>query len=532
LENDDRPSLPPKVRAQIIKSGNTYTLKTNEPNAKTTYQAATKTGDTVTVSGKPQTLMFPSVEDLNLSVDKLKVKKEWINSLDQDVRWKSDVELLLTDGAGNLYKSIPLNEGNGFSAEDNFISCGLAKIEKGELVIYEKGHEFKLTEPEQYAYYWDLDSQIYRPMIINAKLTMLVKADAPSDMGDKTYYVDKGISYYRIDGGTYKAISTGDEAATITATNIRRSNLNLTKKVVDEDGNPTLSSDMFTFAIMVNDVHGDDVWFSVQKDANDTNTVVKDLTTNATAELKNGEKTGSYHAKSGSEITVSIEPGWNLRFTNLPNGTTYTITEKAKENYTFVSAVIDNNGTFSVNSSTAAGNGKINESNTQYTVTYTNRAKTQHVIIQKTGQDGATPLSGAVFSLYTERGYTADPKVVSKTNLTSSENGQIDMGILALGKYYLVETSAPAGYILLSEPVEITVKKDGVTYSQIGNSLSQSKDGIIHQNETDPYTLIVTNNAGYELPATGGPGPRLFTILGSILVFGAGALLWRKRRFI
>ena len=188
----DYATLPADVKAQIIKSGNTYTLKTNEPDANTTYQAATKTGTTVTVTGDTQTLMFPSVEDLNLSVDKMKVKKEWVNSLDADARWKSPVTLLLTDSEGNLYKSIDLNEDNEYTAENNFISCGLAKIENGELVIYEQGHDFKLTEPEEYAYYWDLDSQIYRPMIIDAQLTMLVKVDPPSGMGDKTYYEDQG----------------------------------------------------------------------------------------------------------------------------------------------------------------------------------------------------------------------------------------------------------------------------------------------------------------------------------------------------
>ena len=524
-------SLPADVRAQIIKSGNTYTLKTNEPNANTTYQAATKTGDTVTVSGEVKTLKFPSVEDLNLSVDKLKVQKDWINDLDPDARWKSDVTLLLTDGAGNLYKSIDLNEDNDYSAEDNFISCGLAKIENNEFVIYEQGHDFKLTEPEEYAYYWDLDSQIYRPMIIDAQLTMLVKTDAPSGMGDHTYYGEQGTKYYKIGGGVYKAISTGDSAAAITATNIRRSNLNLTKKVVDEEGNPVISSEAFTFTITINEARDDEVWFSVQTDASDTDTIVKDLSTNATAEVKDGEKTGYYHAASGSPITVSIEPGWNLRFTNLPNGTTYTITESAKESYTFVNAVIDNNGTFSVESGTTTGNGTINASNTQYTVTYTNRAATQHVIIQKTGQDGTTPLSGAVFSLYTEQGYNADPKTASKTGLTSDGDGKIDLGRLANGKYYLEETSAPAGYNPLSAPVEITVTSNGVTYNQSDSSLSQSGNGISYDPTTEAYTLTVTNNAGYELPHTGGPGTRLFKILGSILSIGAGALLVRRRKY-
>ena len=529
-------NLPENVRAQIIKNGSTYTLKTNEPNANTTYQPAIRTGDKVTVSGEVKTLLFPSVTDLNLSVDKMKVRKDWVNSLDPDSRWKTPVQLLLTDGAGNLYKSIDLNEDNEYTAEDNFISCGLAKIENNELVIYEQGHDFKLTEPEEYAYYWDLDSQIYRPMIIDAQLTMLVKVDAPSGMGDKTYYTHQGIKYYKIGNGTYKAISTGDAAAEITATNIRRSNLNLTKKVVDENGDPATTTEVFTFTITVNDSQAvndsqdQQVWFSVQTDADDTSTIVKNLSTNAVAEEKDGEKTGYYYADSGSAITVSIQPGWNLRFTNLPNGTTYKITENAKENYSFLNASVDNSGTFSVQDGSTVGTGTINESDKQYTVTYTNRAVTQQVYIQKTGQDAQTPLQGAVFSLYTQDGYEADPQKALKTELESDEAGKIDLGRLVVGKYYLVETSAPDGYILLTDPVEITVNADKVQYKQISNSLSISNGGVSGGRD-EGYTLIVTNNAGFELPSTGGPGTSLIYFLGIMLTGIAGAnLMMRKSR--
>ncbi len=525
-------TLPADVQAQIIKNGNTYTLKTNKPDANTTYQSAVKTGNTVSVSGDPKKLDFPKVEDLKLSVDKMTVKKEWKNSLDPDSRWKSAVKMLLTDSEGNLYKEIDLNEDNKYTAKDNFISCGLAKIENGELIIYEKGHDFKLSEPEDYAYYWELDAQTYRPMIINAQLNMLVKTDAPAGMGDHTYYEEKGIKYYKIDGGTYKAISTGDSAATLTATNIRRSNLNLTKKVIDENGNSVITSDMFTFEITVNDVHGEDVWFSVQTDAKDPTTVVKDITTDATPEVKDGQKTGSYHAKSGDKITVSIEPGWNLRFMNLPNGTTYTIKEILKENYTFIDATIDNDGTFTVDKETATGSGKIDKSDTQYTVAYTNKTVPQQVYIKKTTQDTQTPLKGAVFSLYTKAGYEAEPRKALKTGLESDQDGKIDLGKLGVGQYYLVETSAPAGYILLADPVEINITATEVTYKQTGNATSMSNEGVSFDSATQTYTLTVTNNAGQKLPSTGGPGTQLFTILGSVLTFVAGSLLWRRWKLI
>lgn len=96
----------------------------------------------------------------------------------------------------------------------------------------------------------------------------------------------------------------------------------------------------------------------------------------------------------------------------------------------------------------------------------------------------------------------------------------------------MVETSAPAGDIPLSARVVITVTANGVTYNQSGSSLSQSNNGISHNTEADTYTLTVTNDAGVELPNTGSIGTRLFTLLGGILTLGAGALLWRRRRWI
>ena len=108
----------------------------------------------------------------------------------------------------------------------------------------------------------------------------------------------------------------------------------------------------------------------------------------------------------------------------------------------------------------------------------------------------------------------------------SATKGQIDLGFLPVGIYYLVETYAPDGYIRRTDPVIITVTKTSVTYDD-GTNLSQS-GGISQIGAT--YQLKVTNDEGAVLPSTGGPGTRLFTILGTILIAGAGLLMWRKRR--
>ena len=181
-----------------------------------------------------------------------------------------------------------------------------------------------------------------------------------------------------------------------------------------------------------------------------------------------------------------------------------------------------------MNKDTATGSGKIDKSDTQYTVTYTNKTVSQQVYIKKTTQDTQTPLKGAVFSLYTKAGYEADPRKALKTGLESDQDGKIDLGKLGVGQYYLVETSAPAGYILLADPVEINITATEVTYKQTGNATSMSNEGVSFDSATQTYALTVTNNAGQKLPSTGGPGTQLFTILGSILTFVAGSLLWRR----
>ena len=105
-------------------------------------------------------------------------------------------------------------------------------------------------------------------------------------------------------------------------------------------------------------------------------------------------------------------------------------------------------------------------------------------------------------------------------NITTFNMGKVLEGTNSNGKpytYYVEETMASGGtyvtyYGILSEGT-VTYRPD---YSHAG-------DGDI---------IINLESCGYELPSTGGPGTRLFTILGSILILGAGVLLWRRRRTI
>ena len=119
-----------------------------------------------------------------------------------------------------------------------------------------------------------------------------------------------------------------------------------------------------------------------------------------------------------------------------------------------------------------------------------------------------------------------------KTDLVSSaetgKEGIIDLGKLGDGVYYLVEISAPKGYIPLQDPVIITVSSGEVTYSQENSSLDDSGDGKTGDFHVG-YQLKVTNDAGVSLPATGGPGTSLIYILGLMCTGLAGVVLLVRR---
>ena len=110
----------------------------------------------------------------------------------------------------------------------------------------------------------------------------------------------------------------------------------------------------------------------------------------------------------------------------------------------------------------------------------------------------------------------------------SSSDGIIIEG-LHPGEYKIEEKTAPDGYIISLQPFTFTVNADGTLTSSDADSTL-----VIHleQNGDNPEGFQIGNKPGAALPHTGGPGTRIFTILGSILIAGAGLLLWRRRRTI
>lgn len=153
------------------------------------------------------------------------------------------------------------------------------------------------------------------------------------------------------------------------------------------------------------------------------------------------------------------------------------------------------------------------------------------ITVEKINEAG-TGLAGAVFSVYpTEADAIAGTNAIvlgGTTEFTVAADGTVtisglrysdwaDGEAVALGEdgyqtYWLAEIVAPDGYELLAEPIEFEIN---ATTTEIGIDLE---------------VINVPNNAGFELPLTGGTGTTLFWAGGAMLLAGAVFLAIYSRR--
>lgn len=167
-----------------------------------------------------------------------------------------------------------------------------------------------------------------------------------------------------------------------------------------------------------------------------------------------------------------------------------------------------------------SANGNYNKAKLEYSeqeATDTVYVATYDFLLKKT--DGSKYLPGSGFKLYDAAtggnlitvnkdatGYYVDASADVEIKV-DDEHG-VNVRGLAPGKYYLEETSTPGGY----------------------NTLTERKEVEIKAGQTAAPEVIVVNNAGAELPSTGGRGTTLLYAIGAALVIGAAVLLIARRR--
>jgi len=345
-------------------------------------------------------------------------------------------------------------------------------------------------------------------------------------------------------------------------------------EVIDKNQGPTWDDKGKTIV----DANGNEVLVS---SANYGETVNFKISVNATA--FNGDKEiTNYYIKDilsagFSEATITAV---TVNDTAITDGTGYTITREddADGNHVFEinipydSDAYGSNATIEVTYSAVVKNtavladadGNTNTANFTWIEAddpnpdpdypSTNEKKTNTYVyalgILKVDQEG-NKLSGAEFTVKDSDGntiygkgsdgvyeYCASSAEGAKSQFDTDANGILVIKGVAAGEYEVTEAVAPLGYNLLLTPVTVEAEITEAYTTTITYYLDadgQVTDTVTETVKTEDagYNvagIVVVNNAGTELPSTGGIGTTIFYILGGILLVSAGVLLFVRRR--
>ena len=213
--------------------------------------------------------------------------------------------------------------------------------------------------------------------------------------------------------------------------------------------------------------------------------------------------TGGSYQLNGETVpagtkTITLKGGETATIGSIDYGTTFTITETAKNGYTLESVV---GGTVSGNSTTVT----IDESTTSAEVTFTNHYITRGFDIQKVDEDNAqTLLSGAKFTVYTYDEETGNKGNAVKTTAATGADGKTSVSNLPVGTYWMEETTAPENYVLSDDAWIIRVTTSDITVEDANPSaVGQLINFLTGSDLLDNGTLTVTNTATeYQLTIT------------------------------
>lgn len=157
------------------------------------------------------------------------------------------------------------------------------------------------------------------------------------------------------------------------------------------------------------------------------------------------------------------------------------------------------------------------------------RVKTDVSLLKVDANDTSKKLAGAKFSLYKDDGDgffdSAVDKLVSADCETDSD-GAIEFSKLTVGTYFLVETYAPTGYQMNSEPYRIQVfDAAGQAGGATDNMIQVGKaDGSDMRAPEAPNTVTIADKPVPVMPVAAGPGTVGLRMMAKCLL-AAGALV-------
>lgn len=236
-----------------------------------------------------------------------------------------------------------------------------------------------------------------------------------------------------------------------------------------------------------------------------------------------GAEFGLYAAK---DITISAEDttlGWAMK---IPAGTLIETAVSGADGTATFYADIPIDASYYVKEITAPDGYEVSDETYTFTYSYTgvsgnevqyfthtfeNELKSNTLAIHKTGDGltaavydraneegtfvyGSTSLAGAVFDLYNSNGQKL------QSNLTTNENGTILLTNLAAGYYKLVETKAPAGYVISETSTLFCYNPNGATLAAPGSGSAAdytvvTDSSLSIQNQRKTVVLDITKVA-------------------------------------
>lgn len=319
--------------------------------------------------------------------------------------------------------------------------------------------------------------------------------------------------------------------------NVKAENNVVTGIVVADDGdNPTSTEVTFVNTVTpLISISGTKTWEGGETKDTPDNIVVQIQRLNP--DTKEYEQAKDKLGELIPNQIVDIKSDWKYTFTGLLKYVNYTATDKQECKYKVVEL-----GT--LRSSEELGDVTPDPQNPAHikpiagyypeykdgSFDITNKKTGTLKIIKKTGKNDF--LQGAEFTLYTDSNTTQVAKDHSGNDLTGTtgENGELVFNNIKAGTeenpitYYLKEVKTKSGYVLLKEPIKITLPYK-YNAGDIVNGNKVTESGV-----TWNLTYTIINDKAFDLPASGNKGIFKFIVIGITAVLVGGYLLTARKK--
>lgn len=434
--------LDAETKAQIVANRDgTYSLKTNEDFPTLDYSVVkTKivNGQTSSQTIKMPTLNFVNPTPVPLNEKKLTVEKLWEDSLDESQR--NDPENPIVEVSLDFYKEsekyntapIVLKSENSWKQED-FISIApgimvssgheafeLGKAHVAGYAVLEAGHDYHFEEING-DYHFELTKNTYHPMLVDNVL--------------------KNVVFEYDSEGNIVGIESMEDLETLSATNTLKGGINVTKKVIDENGEDYETNKKFELTISLKDKNGENYGEFEYK--------AYDKDGNKLAEFADGNKTAT------GSLTIELGKDETVRLVNINSGTTYSVEETGELGEAFelkdVCYAVSNGASDNYGDEDCAAKEDVVEGNSAHLATVTNVVKTGDLKISKavsveSGNEELAKSKNFSFTLdlFEKEG---DEKPMSSESFSLKDGETKEVLALPVGTYYEVkEVNVPKGF--------------------------------------------------------------------------------------